>query len=109
MNHDQHRIHEENKAIDLVARGGVEAVSNRLAHIHQLGEERYDYFAQTTGVPFGWTSFDYLSEDEKYERHLLTLGLALCTDPQAEARARVLARREEQRRAREMVKHALVS
>lgn len=107
MNHDQYQTRDERSAIALVERMGVDEAGRHLEAIHLRGAERYEYFAKKTGVPYGWTSLDYLSDDEKYERHLLTLGLTLCTDPQAKARARILARREERRKARELVKHAL--
>lgn len=52
-------------------------------------------------IPIGYTALDYMSEEDLDRRHFLTIGVMLNTsNPAAEARKRILARREARRQAR---------
>ena len=81
----------ENKAVALFEKMGRHAIEARLGLLSALATERYQ---AADHIPNGWTALDFMADDERYERYLLLLGLTLCTNPQEEARQRILERRK---------------
>ncbi|MCE0761132.1 hypothetical protein LWH94_18305 [Marinobacter sp. G11] len=94
------RPRDEIEAVELVAKLGLAEVEKRYEALCTRAQERYDNFSKTGDIPVGFTALDYLTEEELSERHRLFLGMTICSDPQAEARQRILMRKAERQRLR---------
>lgn len=84
----------EKKAIALFERMGREEVERRLDELSGAAEERYRV---ADHIPNGWTVIDFMTSDEREERHLLVMSLSLCTNPREEARKRIESRLKQRR------------
>lgn len=81
----------ENKAVALFEKMGRHAVEARLEALSKTSSERYH---SADHIPNGWTAIDFMTPQEREERYLLVLSLNLCTNPQEEARLRIIERRK---------------
>ena len=77
----------------------IEAINARFDEISALGQARMDEQLSRPGVlpPSGFTAFDYLTESEKEERHVLMLAIQMDEQQNERRRAheRIMQRRAE--------------
>lgn len=89
----------EIEAIALFNQLGREVVEARFNELSATAQERLDESYRRYGtLPVGFTALNFMTDDERAERHQLLLAMQLCIDIQAEARARILARRAKMKR-----------
>ncbi|HDT6493779.1 TPA: hypothetical protein QFV56_004297 [Klebsiella pneumoniae] len=88
MHHVAEHPEEEIRAIELYTLLGREGVQVRLNSLSVKATSRWE---QALPLPpdFTGTPFDFLTDAEREERHLLLIGQMLCIDEQAEARERI--------------------
>ncbi|EPL8095810.1 TPA: hypothetical protein SMO99_002943 [Proteus mirabilis] len=89
----------EIQAISLFKQLGRKAVEARFNELSRLAQARLDESYRIHGtIPVGFTALNFMTNDERTERHQLLLAIQLCTDPQAEAHARIMDRRAAMKR-----------
>lgn len=91
---DEGRPQSEVEAIALVQEVGLDEVQRRFDALSTQAQSRFDAYAADGRIPLGFTAFNCFTESELTERHLLLLGLMLCSDEQGKARERIAARRK---------------
>ena len=69
-------------------------MERRLDELSGAAEERYRV---ADHIPNGWAIIDFMTSDEREERHLLVMSLSLCTNQQEEARERIENRLKQRR------------
>lgn len=84
-------LESEREAVALFKRMGREEVMLRLNELSNVASNRY---MAADHIPNGWTTIDFMTSEEREERYLLLLAITLCTDPQEEARQRIIERRK---------------
>ena len=91
MHHVAEHPEEEIRAIALYTLLGREGVQVRLNSLSVKATSRWE---QALPLPpdFTGTPFDFLTDAEREERHLLLIGQMPCIDEQAEARERIKQR-----------------
>lgn len=94
----------EIQAIALFNQLGRKAVEARFDELSRIAQARQDESYRIHGtMPVGFTALNFMSADERKQRHLLLLAIQLCTEPQAEAHARIKARRAALKRKNHVV------
>lgn len=84
----------EIQAIALFNQLGRKAVEARFDELSHSAQVRLDesYCIHGT-IPVGFTALNFMTNDERTERHQLLLVIQLCTDSKAEVYALIMARR----------------
>lgn len=88
---------DESRAIAILASKGREYVQARFNEL--ASEARYRWESvQPLPPDCAYTPLDFLSEEERGERHILLLAQMLCIDEKAEAQARIALRLAKRRK-----------
>ncbi|WP_144139378.1 hypothetical protein [Providencia rettgeri] len=95
---------DELSAIVLFNDIGRDEVTARFDALSATAQARFDESYRIHGtMPVGFTALNFMTADERKQRHQLLLAIQLCTDPQAEAHARIKARRAALKRKKHVV------
>lgn len=87
-------LDQEAEAVAYFHAHGREEILRQLEELSSEADKRLDEVIARGGHWFlpGYTGFDLLTQAEKDLRHKLQLGMMLCIDQQAEAKARIALR-----------------
>ncbi|EQC0103603.1 MULTISPECIES: hypothetical protein [Enterobacteriaceae] len=82
---------DEVRAIELFKSLGRECVQTRLDSLSAIAISRWED-AKPLPPDYSGTPIDFLTDEERGERHLMLIGQMLCIDERAEARVRIKQR-----------------
>lgn len=97
---DPYMPESERYAYETVRQMGLEAAQQEVDAINAQAEAIMRDLCgdDLVELPDGFTSLNYMTDDQLNRRHLLTIGITLNEpNPALQARQRILARREQQR------------
>ncbi|MDE9447690.1 hypothetical protein KKJ04_19470 [Xenorhabdus bovienii] len=67
---------------------GIVETCARLEALSNTAQRRWaECFQKNGSIPVGFAAIDFLTEEERSERHILRLSLTLCVDERCETRA----------------------
>lgn len=104
---DNSLLESEKEAVAYFNKHGKEEVIRQINELYDTASKRMIEWHENNPNWFraeGDSAIYFMTQEELALRHILLLGLTLCTDPAAEARARIMDRRGKQQAQRKLSK-----